>query len=240
MFYGTSLQEAATTPETVTAEQFAQALYTLEEASYFLETSFDEDEYLSEGANTEINKKYNKMKAELNDYVTKIKKALKKHDRETAWEYFDKSKAVLNEMRAEVKAMDSDMGSAAWGFVAGTLMQIGRNFASILCFGVSYKLLADFAISQAISLPVGLFVTTMVEAISTASKVAEGVKEGDSTPNMLNKYRTELLKSIDIMEHNLDSIKKQIKSQRDFDHNMEAWKNWLSEKFGKGKKKDKK
>jgi hypothetical protein len=111
------------------------------------ESYIEPDDILSEGANIEITKKLKEFKERYNKYNKAGKKALLKKDFNTAAENFAKAKKELKEFEYAVKNMDSTVGSAVLGSIAGLLIvMIKVTILSFAPFGIvlgGYKIYSN-------------------------------------------------------------------------------------------------
>jgi hypothetical protein len=185
----------------------------------------EEDDILSEGANIEITKKLKEFKERYNKYNKAGKKALLKKDFNTAAENFAKAKKELKEFEYAVKNMDSTVGSAVLGSIAGLLIvMIKVTILSYTPFGIllgGYKIYSKitkdsvdrfvYHVAKDTSkrlLPVVTTIRYLGELVEIVRKFIERTREGDKNTDKFNLYRTELLRYIENLDDKLDNYVK--------------------------------
>jgi hypothetical protein len=229
MFYGNniekysdSLSESYIEPEDILSE-FYKAYG---EAMIVSESCEEEDDILSEGANIEITKKFKEFKENYNKYNKAGKKALKNKDVNDAAVNFAKAKKELKDFESAVKGMDSTVGSAVLGTLAGlTLSMVKVTITSFGPFAVliggsealskltkmgskvhniardvnHYTSLSSLALG-----PVILTINSLRELVGLIKEFTRRIKEGDKNADKFNLYRTELLRYIKKLDDSLD------------------------------------
>jgi hypothetical protein len=222
MFYGNniekysdSLSESYIEPEDMLSEfykAYGEAMIVSE--SYIEE----EDDILSEGANIEITKKFKEFKENYNKYNKAGKKALKNKDFNDAAVNFAKAKKELKNFESAVKGMDSTVGSAVFGTIAGLLLTMVKvTIQSYVPFGILLgstkvysKLAKDRLTYHMVKgnvkqlLPIVTSVRYLGELVGIIADFIKRTKEGDKNADKFNLYRTELLRYIKKLDDSLD------------------------------------
>ena len=192
------------------------------EAMIIAESYIEPEDILSEGANIEITKKLKEFKERYNKYNKAGKKALLKKDFNNAAENFAKAKKELKEFEFAVKNMDSTVGSAILGSIAGLLIvMIKVTILSYTPFGIllgGYKIYSNVTKDKYVYrvvkgsskrlLPIVTTIRYLGELIEIVRKFIERTREGDKNTDKFNLYRTELLRYIENLDDKLDNYVK--------------------------------
>ena len=216
MFYGNDIGQYS-----VILSEFYKAYG---EAVIIAESYIEEDDILSEGANIEITKKFKEFKENYNKYNKAGKKALLKREFNDAAVNFAKAKKELKDFESAVKNMDSSVGSAILGSIAGLLMVMTKvtitsytPFAVMLGGIKGYSKLAKdkymyYYAKNTVKLlsPITTSVRYLGELVEIIKEFIKRTKEGDKNEDKFNLYRTELLRYINKLDDKLNTYIKAV------------------------------
>ena len=176
--------------------------------------SEDEEEMLSEGANTDITTKFNKYRRTFKAECKKLKKALKNNEYDKSLEIIKNLQDITDETEKEIRDIDADsLTSVTIGLLLSLLCTFCQTFSfSLYHPDINHMASApvkvfNFAFSVFTLVKLGplksiaYIVDDMTKAIDEVKKAK---KEKFKDKNFLNAYRTKILAS-------MDQFKKQIK-----------------------------
>ena len=183
------------------------------------------EEYIEEGANTDMYNKFRELSKKYNNQIDEVKSAIRKDDTELAASKLAEAKKTVAQFKKEIKAIDSDVGSAALGSLFGILYTMSKGFEqcviTVLPFHLAGKAFPHSIIANYLGFYAGIYtklraiVFSVTETIKTISNTIKEIKHSENKANALNLYRTALLNSIGDLESDIDQYEKNIKGIKD-------------------------
>ena len=229
MFYGITVLENNSDTEINLSEQEAlDLLYNYEDALLLAETYEDDDYILTEGANIEITKKLKEFKKNYSKYIKAGKKALRKSNTKEAADNFGKARKELELFRFEVRDMDSTVGSAVFGTIAGMLIIMANItievYTPVLIPSLGISLYTSFVkkdknlglffktlnytyknTAKFVKV-IGIAIAGLYQLVVTLKEFIASVQAGDKKEDSFNLYRTELMKYINELDKRLSTL----------------------------------
>ena len=175
----------------------------------------DEDEVLTEGANTDLTKEFRDMSKRFNVITRDIRKALKEKDTKEAGRKVKQLKTVVKQSEARFNSIKSDGLESVIGFVCEWLRRCVQMFIVGCVSVLANVIVGEGPDIKTLVLPSRLY--SLTEDIIMIKNTIKRVEQDGLTADTLNIYKTKIgsfykrfYKEIENFEKDIDKVEKKL------------------------------